>query len=113
MIESRILISLDSILDTRLSTAYCMNPKFVGEAIKLGYPCRELICPNGMDNDDFKQAYATRWRADKVVDVLKNSIATNILKHIEELSMTDNHRLINLVKRKPTKLVINFPVCSY
>lgn len=71
---SRLLVDLDSILDTRLATICSFGEDLVVENLTIGYYNRVADIFKGIDSDTYNERYKNRTKL-----ILKNAFPTNIV----------------------------------
>lgn len=89
--ESKIMVMLDALLDTRMGTLLLLGEQFLTDAVKTGeYHNREEDKFPGIDLNTFKTAYSKRNK-----DTLKHSGVTQVISLIEEyVSKIHNQNLV-------------------
>lgn len=89
----RLLISLDSLLDTRLGTIALINPQSYAELLLGGfYPFRFVDHFNNVDNEEFKKRYTARNK-----------------ENLRKASLTAIYNLVLDFVKKTAKLSLNTP----
>ena len=78
MKKQKILVNLDSLMDTRLGCVRCINPDWVDPLLESGYISRLHNTLSFFHKDIDDVAVEERWKT-RDMDVLRNSFSTNIL----------------------------------
>lgn len=103
--KSRVLVDLDSLLDTRLSLIYQKGPGFTDRALSANYYQRSIDSFPGFTFQKFREAYNAR---DKTV--LQNAVLTKINFFIREFVLTTLQQVSNTpFHMKPVILVNTHP----
>lgn len=98
----RILVSLDSLIDTRLGTILDMDPKAFARVVNKFYYERVIDEFNGIDQEEFKRRYAKRD-----VNTLKKSIITNVTLLLQSLIKSAANEVLRAGPQTRMIIVLN------
>lgn len=99
---SGFFIELDVIFDTRLATLFSISEDAVKLAFDTGYHTRYNDDFKGIEIADYNKAYELR---DK--HILKNAVATPIMKFLQEFVITTTHQISTSPFHLYPKVIIN------
>ena len=105
MIESKFLVSLDDVLDTRLTTIFRLNKKTMRTVLERGYASRVHDSYPDIPDDEFKREYEKRTK-----EILEEALPTTMLEFVKEfIETTVKASMGTPVPMSPTLMINTHP----